>query len=87
MANNDINALRASGAFPGGVKVNHYFTDTDAFFIRTNCPDGMKGFQRISAEFAQDEDFDTSNLKYKSYERYSFGWTDFRGLYTNGMGA
>ncbi len=86
-ANNDINALRASGAFPGGVKVNHYFTDTDAFFIRTNCPDGMKGFQRISAEFAQDEDFDTSNLKYKSYERYSFGWTDFRGIFTNGMGA
>lgn len=80
-ANNDINALRTMGAFPDGVKVNHYFTDTDAFFIRTDAPEGLKLFQRVAAEFAQDKDFDTENLKYKSYERYSVGWSDPRGLY------
>ena len=80
-ANNDINALRTMGAFPDGVKVNHYFTDADAFFIRTDAPEGLKLFQRVAAEFAQDKDFDTENLKYKSYERYSVGWSDPRGLY------
>jgi hypothetical protein len=75
-ANNDINAMRAMGVFPDGIKVNHYLTDTDAFFIRTNVPQGMKLFQRVKAEFAQDGDFDTGNLKYKGYERYSVGWTD-----------
>lgn len=79
--NNDINALRAMGTFPGGATVNHYFTDPDAYFIRTNAPAGMTMFQRIKAEFAQDGDFDTANLKYKAYERYSFGWSDFRGAY------
>jgi hypothetical protein len=77
-ANNDINALRSMGMFPDGVKVNHYLTDTDAFFIRTNVPQGMKLFQRVKAEFAQDGDFDTGNLKYKGYERYSVGWTGSR---------
>lgn len=80
-ANNAVNALRSMGMFPEGAKVNHYFTDTDAWFVRTNAPRGMKHFQRVAAEFAQDTDFDTSNLKYKGYERYSFGWTDPRGLY------
>lgn len=80
-ANNAINALRSMGMFPEGAKVNHYLTDTDAWFVRTNAPNGLKVFQRISPEFAQDNDFDTSNLKYKGYERYSFGWTDPRGLY------
>ncbi len=80
-ANNAINAMRSMGLFPEGIKVNHYLTDTDAFFIRTNVPQGMKMFQRVAAEFAQDGDFDTSNLKYKGYERYSVGWTDWRGLY------
>jgi hypothetical protein len=69
-ANNAINALKAMGVFPDGVKVNHYLTDTDAFFIRTNAPEGLKLFQREEATFAQDGDFDTSNLKYKGYERY-----------------
>jgi len=82
-ANNDINALRAMNVFPQGIKVNHYLTDTDAFFVRTNVPQGMKLFQRISAEFAQDGDFDTGNLKYKGYERYSVGWTDPRALYAS----
>lgn len=80
-SNNDINALKAMGAFPGGVVVNHYFTDADAYFIRTNAPEGLKLFQREAVDFAQDNDFDTSNLKYKAYERYSTGWTDWRALY------
>ncbi len=80
-AENNINAIRSLGLLPGGVVVNHYLTDPDAFFIRTNAPDGMKHFQRIAPEFKQDEDFDTYNLKYKGYERYAFGWTDPRAVY------
>jgi hypothetical protein len=80
-ANNAVNAMRSMGLFPDGAKVNHYLTDSDAWFVRTNAPNGLKLFQRESAEFAQDNDFDTSNLKYKGYERYSVGWTDWRGLY------
>lgn len=85
-ANNATNALRSTGVIPE-VVVNHFLTDEDAFFIRTDAPEGMKMFQREEAAFAQDGDFDTSNIKYKGYERYSVGWSDFRGLYTNGMGA
>lgn len=85
-ANNDINALRSMGIIPK-VAVNHYLTDADAFYVRTNVPEGMKMFERIKADFSQDGDFDTDNLKYKGYERYSVGWTDFRALYTNGLGA
>lgn len=80
-ANNAINALKAMGAFPDGVKVNQFLTDTDQWFIRTDAPEGMKHFQRIAAEFAQDGDFDTYNVKYKGYERYSFGWSDWRAVY------
>lgn len=80
-ANNDINALRAMGKFQNGVVVNHYFTDTDAWFLKTNALDGMKHFERRGAAFAEDNDFDTKNLKYSASERYSFGWTDPRGTY------
>jgi hypothetical protein len=80
-ANNAINALKASGMLPGGVKVNHYFTDTDAWFIRTNVERGMMHFQRRGYEFVKDNDFDTENAKAKATERYSFGWTDPRGVY------
>lgn len=80
-ANNDINALRSMGAFPDGVKVNHFLTDNDAFFIRTDVAEGMKLFQRNGVEFKQDGDFDTDNLKYKGSERYSTGWSDPRALY------
>jgi len=80
-ANNAINALKAMGVFPDGVKINHYLTDPDAWFIRTNVPEGLKLFEREAATFDQDGDFDTSNLKYKAYERYSTGWSDFRALY------
>jgi hypothetical protein len=80
-ANNAVNALKYAGVFPGGVHVNHYFTDSDAFFIRTNVPNGMTGFNRVAPEFTQDNDFDTENAKAKCYERYVFGVSDWRGVY------
>lgn len=80
-ADNDINSLRAMGKFPGGVKVNHYFSSTTAWFLKTNAPNGMKCYKRRAMEFAIDNDFDTENAKYKATERYSFGWTDARGMY------
>lgn len=86
-ANNAINALRSMNAFPDGIKVNPFLTDSDACYIRTDADEGMKMFKRIAAEFAQDGEFDTYNVKYKGYERYSVGWSDWRGLYTNGGGA
>ena len=86
-ANNATNAMRSMGMFPDGAKVNHFFDDADAFFVRTDAEQGMVMFERTAPEFAQDDDFDTSNLKYKGYERYSFGWSDFRGVYSNGGGA
>lgn len=86
-ANNAINALRSMGVFPDGAKISHYFDDDDSFFIRTDADQGMVFFQREEAEYDQDNEFDTSNLKYKVYERYSSGWTDFRGVISNGGGA
>jgi hypothetical protein len=86
-ANNAVNALRKRGVFKEGVKINHWFDDSDAFFIRTDADQGMTHFEREAAEFDQDKDFDTDNLRYKGYERYSFGWSDFRGLYSGGGGA
>lgn len=80
-ANNDINVLKATNALPMGIKVNHYFTDADAFFVRTNVPNGLKYYERESIMFDQDNDFDTMNAKAKGYERYSFGWTDPRAVY------
>lgn len=80
-ANNALTAIKNMGLLPEGIKINHYFTDTDQFFIRTNCPDGMKCYQRRPIDFTRDNDFDTENDKYKSTERYSFSWTDPRGLF------
>lgn len=80
-ANNDLNVLKATNALPGGIVVNHYLTDADAWFVKTDAPRGLMHFSRISAEMSQDNDFDTENAKAKCYERYSAGWTDFRGLY------
>jgi hypothetical protein len=79
--NNATNVLRATNAIPGGIKVNHYFSDSDAWFMRTNAPRGMVGYQRRAIEFTQDNDFDTENAKAKSTERYVFGWTDPRGIW------
>lgn len=79
--NNAVNALRAEGYFPDGAMVNPYLSDADAYFIRTDIDKGMRFFWREEPDFAQDGDFDTSNLKYKAYQRFSCGWTDFRGAY------
>jgi hypothetical protein len=80
-ANNAVNAMRSMGLFPEGIKMNNYFTDPDAWFILTDAPDSLKFFDRTSPEFAQDNDFDTSNLKYKGYTRFSAGWSDYRGVF------
>ncbi len=80
-ANNAINVLRATNVFPKGIKVNHYFTSATAWYIRTNVPNGMRYFNREAATFDQDNDFDTKNAKAACYERYSFGMTDFRGIF------
>ena len=80
-AENNINVLRATNVFPDGIKVNHYFTSATAWFIRTNVPNGMRYFNREAATFDQDNDFDTKNAKAACYERYSFGMTDFRGIF------
>lgn len=78
--NNDPNVLKMLGSIPD-VYVNHYLTDTDAWFIRTNVPDGMKYFERDADSFDMDNDFDTDNAKYKARSRYSFGASDKRGIY------
>ena len=80
-SNNDINAIKASNKFPGGVKVNHYLTDTDAWFIKTNCPDGLKYMERRPDAFGTENDFDTENAKFKATFRGSFGWSDPRGIF------
>lgn len=82
-SDNDLNALKNMGKFPGGVKVNHYLTSSTAYYVRTNCPEGMKYFERRTDDFSMDNDFDTDNAKYKVTGRYSFGWTDPRALYVN----
>ena len=80
-ADNDVNALNSMSKFPGGVKVNHYLTDSDAWFIRTNVPNGMKFFEREADRFSQEQDFDSMNAKYLAYGRYAAGWTDPKGLF------
>lgn len=80
-ANNAINVLKATNSLPKGIKVNHYFTSATAWFIRTNIPRSMQWFEREAISFDQDNDFDTKNAKAACYERYSCGWTDWRGLY------
>jgi hypothetical protein len=78
--NNDLNALKTMGLIPE-VVTNHFLTDTDAWFIRTDVPHGMKYFERRADAFDMDNDWDTENAKFKATARYSFGWTDPRGLY------
>jgi Mu-like prophage major head subunit gpT len=77
---NDPNALKTMGMVPE-IVVNHYLTDVDAWFLRTDVPNGLKYFERRADEFGMDEDFDTENAKYKASARYSFGWTDRRAIY------
>jgi hypothetical protein len=80
-ANNEVSALVSMGKFRGGVKVNHYLTSSTAWYIRTNAPDGLKYFSRKDDSFTEDNDFDTENAKFKATARYSYGWTDWRGIY------
>ena len=80
-ADNDINAIKSMGMLPQGYVVNNYLTDTDAFFIKTDVPNGMKLFVRSPIKTAMEGDFDTGNVRYKARERYSFGWSDPRGIF------
>ena len=80
-ANNDINAIRASGMLPGGVLVWDYLTDSDAWFIKTDVDTGLIRQTRKAFSFMQDNDFDTSNARMKAMERYGAGWGDWRGIY------
>ncbi len=84
-ADNDLNALKSMGKFQN-VQANHYLTDTDAWFIRTNVQNGLKYFKRRAMEFGIDNDWETENAKYKASERYSFGWTDPRSIYGSAGG-
>ena len=80
-ADNDINAIVSMGMVPQGYRVNNYLTDTDAFFILTDVPNGMKMFTRAPLTTAMEGDFDTGNVRYKARERYSFGVSDPRGIF------
>ena len=80
-ADNDLNALSSKGMLPQGYVVNNYLTDTDAFFIKTDVPNGMKMFNRANLKTAMEGDFDTGNVRYKARERYSFGVSDPRGIF------
>ena len=82
-SDNDINALRTNGAIPGGWTVNHYLTDNDAWFLKTDVPNGLKHFVRVAMKTGMDTDFDTGNYRYKARERYSFGWSDPLAMYAS----
>ena len=80
-SDNDINAVRNMGMIPEGYVVNHILTDTDAFFIKTDCPDGFKHFERTPLSTAMEGDFDTGNMRFKARERYSFGFSNPRAVF------
>jgi hypothetical protein len=80
-ADNDINAVVSMGMIPQGYAVNHYLTDTNAFFIKTDVPNGLKHFVRSPMKTAMEGDFETGNVRYKARERYSFGFSDWRGIF------
>ena len=77
----DINALKTNGSIPGGYTVNHFLTDTNAWFLKTDVPNGLKHFTRAGMSTSMDGDFDTGNARYKARERYSFGVSDPLGMY------
>jgi hypothetical protein len=78
---NDINALKSNGSIPEGYTINHFLTDTNGWYLTTDVPNGMKHFVRMPLSNSMDGDFDTGNVRYKSRERYSFGWSDPLGMY------
>jgi hypothetical protein len=79
--NNDINALKNNGSIPEGYAINHFLTDVNAWFLTTDVPNGLKMFERTPLQNSMDGDFDTGNVRYKSRERYSFGWSDPLGVF------
>jgi len=80
-ADNDISAVVSMNVIPQGYVVNHYLTDTDAWFVKTDVPNGLKHFVRAPIKTAMEGDFETGNVRYKARERYSFGWSDWRGVF------
>jgi len=80
-ADNDINAIKSMGMVPQGYVINNFLTDTDAWYIKTDSPNGLKHFTRAPIRTAMEGDFDTGNVRYKARERYSFGWSDWRGIF------
>jgi len=78
---NDINALKNNGSIPEGYAINHFFTDSNGWYLTTDVPNGLKHFERMPLENKMDGDFDTGNVRYKARERYSFGWSDPLGIY------
>ena len=82
-ADNDVNAIASMGMIPQGYRVNNFLTDSDAFYIMTDVPNGMKYFERSPIKTAMEGDFDTGNVRYKARERYSFGVSDFRGIFAS----
>lgn len=82
-SDNDLNALNSMGMFSEGVEVNAFLSDTDAFFILNNCPDSLKYFERLGVTTSNEGDFESDTMKFKSRERYSFGWSDPRGVYAS----
>ncbi len=80
-ADNDINSLKQMGSIPGGTTVNNFLTDTNAWFLTTDVPNGLKHFVRTPMSTSMDGDFDTGNVRYKARERYSFGWSDPLGMW------
>ena len=80
-ADNDINAIKSMGMVPQGYVINNFLVDTDAWYIKTDAPNGMKHFNRAPIRTAMEGDFDTGNVRYKARERYSFGWSDWRGIF------
>jgi hypothetical protein len=80
-ADNDINALKQLGTISGGYTVNNFLTDTNAWFLTTDVPNGLKHFERSALQTSMDGDFDTGNVRYKARERYSFGWSDPLGIW------
>jgi len=80
-ADNDVNAIKNNGSIPEGYAINHFLTDTNAYFLTTDVPNGMKHFERTPLSTSMDGDFDTGNVRYKARERYSFGWSDPLGMW------
>ena len=82
-SDNDINAIKNMGMVPEGYVVNNYLTDTDAWFLKTDCPDGFKHFERSPMQTSLEGDFDTGNMRYKARERYSFGYSNWRAVFAS----